>query len=70
MLINIEYKTKNFYTIGKMTHFTPCGVKWVSDHFLPLGLGKKYLLIDFIPESKASIYNVLMEMLKCNLLGF
>jgi hypothetical protein len=69
MLINIEYKKHvagsnyfNSYSIRKMTRFTPCRVKRVSDPFSSAGVRKKIFSIDFIPESQGSIYNVLMHM--------
>jgi hypothetical protein len=62
MLINIEYEKQalgskyiNSDSIGKMTHFTPCGVKRVRDPFSSARVRKKIFSIDFIPESKVSI---------------
>jgi hypothetical protein len=69
MLINIEYKKQavrskyiNSYSIIKMTHFTPCGVKRVSDLFSTTGVGKQIYFIDFIPESIVGICNASMHM--------
>jgi hypothetical protein len=62
MLINIEYKKQavgskyiNSYSIRKVTRFTPCGVKRVSDLFSSAGVRTKIFSIDFIPESKVSV---------------
>jgi hypothetical protein len=62
MLITIEYKKQaagskyiNSYYIRKMTRFTPCGVKRVSDLFSSTGVRKKIFSVDFIPESKGSV---------------
>jgi hypothetical protein len=71
MLISIGYKKKvagskyiNSYSIRKMTHFTPCGVKRVRDPFSSAGVREKIICIGFILESKVSIYNVSMDMQK------
>jgi hypothetical protein len=50
-----DSKYFNSYSIRKMTRFTPCRVKRVSDPFSSAGVRKKRFFIDFIPESKVSI---------------
>ena len=62
MLSGVEYKklakgSKNInsYYIRKMTHFTPCGVKWVSSTIYFTMVRDFFVVVDFISESYVNI---------------